>query len=91
MTIKWNKSQGIPESGEFYASAYSPLRNAIRRGNLTEGQQVYADLLKTKTPKQIDDAMKPWTGGNLNLRTLMLPTENQAVHRLGKDRARFHR
>jgi hypothetical protein len=66
----WKKSQGIKSPGEFYESAYALLRNAIRRGALKEGRQEYEELLKTKTQKQIDEAMKPWTGGTINRQTL---------------------
>lgn len=73
---KFKKERGITTPGEFYGSAYTPLRDAIQRGAMKESLAEYDRLLDTVapsgkryTPEQIDNAMKPWTGGRLNKQT----------------------
>ncbi len=63
LASEFKKSHGITESGEFYESAYAPLRQSLRRGNTQEIRQNLSDLLKSDhTPQQIENAIKPWSG-----------------------------
>lgn len=67
----FKKELGVKEGGEFYVSAYAPLRDALRRGALEEARKAYEDLIKqARTPKQIEAAVRPWTGGTVNPNTL---------------------
>lgn len=59
----WKQSQGVKQSGEFYESAYAPLRQSLRRNNRTEIRENLRELLKTgHKPEKIENAIKPWTG-----------------------------
>jgi hypothetical protein len=54
---------------EVFASHYEKLRNALHSGDLAGARKEYDKLDGIRTPKQIDAAMKPWTGGNFNSQT----------------------
>ena len=62
---EFKKAKGILNPGEFYESAYAPLRDQLRLGNRTEIIQTLRDLIKSgHTTTQIENAIKPWSGSN---------------------------
>lgn len=61
---------------EVFSSVYDKLRTALRSGDIGEARKEYDKVKTVRTPKQIDNAMKPWTGGNLNPRTLQVSPRN---------------
>jgi hypothetical protein len=55
---------------EVFASPYEKLRSALHNGDLKSARKEYDKISATRTPEQIDRAMKPWTGGTVNRTTL---------------------
>lgn len=78
MIVDFKKSSTDPkiqsdielQEKEVFASVYDKLRTALHNEDLKTARAEYDKIKQIRTPKQIDDAMKPWTGGNLNRQTL---------------------
>lgn len=62
---KIQKKLEIQQASVFPESEYKPLRNALNDDNTKAAKEAYAELLKTKTPRQVATALShphPFTG-----------------------------
>lgn len=90
LAANFRKSRGITESGEFYESAYAPLRDALKRGAVKEAKQAYDDLINADHKEgQIAAAMRPWTGGNVLKNGRVTPTNPKPFSGSSKHEAEF--
>lgn len=63
------KAEVERQEKEVFASVYEDLRRAIQIGDPASIRKEYEKLTPIRTPKQINAALKPWTGGTVNPQT----------------------
>ena len=96
------QSQIELQEQEVFASPYEKLRATLHTGDLSAARKEYDSILKIRTAEQVDNAMKPWTGGKLNRETGMVSekkpkpftgsskTERQFLNSLTPDQRRTY-
>lgn len=76
---RWRSRQTDPKIKEAYdrerqethiQSPYTELRASLKMGDIAKAHTLYQSLLQSKTPEVIDRAMRPWSGGTFNPKTM---------------------